>query len=81
MLSFAAFESIDVSASPESVEAWTAKEEHAQWEQVHDVTVMDIYNIKMKQCEYDQSMIVLPNRLISCYSSILSVTVQKYFSS
>jgi hypothetical protein len=71
MLSFAAFESIDVLASPESVEAWTAKEEHAQRERVHDVTVMDIYNIKMKRCEYDQSMIVLPNRLISCYSSVL----------
>jgi hypothetical protein len=48
MLSSAAFESINVSTSPKSVEAWTAEEEHAQQERVHNVTVMDIYNIKMK---------------------------------
>jgi hypothetical protein len=75
MLSFAAFESINASASPESIEAWTAEEEHAQQERVHDVTVMDIYDIKMKRCESDQSMIVLPNIMLQSHP------VQKYFSS
>jgi hypothetical protein len=75
MLSSAAFESIDVSASPECVEAWTAEEERAQRERAHDVTLMDIYDIKMKRRESDQSMIVLPNIRLQ------SRLVQKYFSS
>ncbi|KAH8993769.1 hypothetical protein EDB92DRAFT_1815425 [Lactarius akahatsu] len=49
-LSAAAFESISVSASPERVQAWDAEEEHTQREQSRDVKVMDIYDIKMKQC-------------------------------
>jgi hypothetical protein len=65
MLSVAAFESIDVSASPESVEAWTAEEVHAQRERAHNVTVMDIYDIKMKRCESDHFIIVPPNRFQS----------------
>jgi hypothetical protein len=56
MLSSEAFESINESASPESVKAWTAEEEHAQRERRHNVTVMDIYDIKMKKCESDQSI-------------------------
>ena len=48
MISAAAFESINVLASPESVEAWSAKEEYAQREKGHDVKVMDIYDIKRK---------------------------------
>jgi hypothetical protein len=78
MLSSAAFESINVSASPESVEAWTAKEEHAQREQAHDVTVMDIYDIKIKRCKSNQSMIVLivlPNIMLQSHP------VRKYFLS
>jgi hypothetical protein len=74
MLSSAAFESINVSASPKSVEAWTAEEEYAQRERAHNVTVMNIYDIKMKRCESDQSMIALPNIL-------QSPPVRKYFSS
>ncbi|KAH9013467.1 hypothetical protein EDB85DRAFT_1876985 [Lactarius pseudohatsudake] len=48
-LSAAAFESISVSANPERVQAWGAEEEHAQRERGHDVKVMDIYDIRMKQ--------------------------------
>jgi hypothetical protein len=55
--SAAAFESINASASPDSIKVWTAKEENAQREQGHDVKVMDIYDIKMKQCEFNHSRI------------------------
>ncbi|KAI9432452.1 hypothetical protein H4582DRAFT_1821080 [Lactarius indigo] len=48
-ISTAAFESINVLASTESVEAWSAEEEYAQRERGHDVKVMDIYDIKRKQ--------------------------------
>jgi hypothetical protein len=61
MASTEAFESINVSASPESVESWIAEEAHAQRERVHNVAAMDIYDIKMKRCESDNSMIFLPN--------------------
>ena len=47
-LSTAAFESINVSASPESVQVWSTEEENAQREQHCDVKVMDIYDIKTK---------------------------------
>lgn len=59
-LSSAAFDSINSSASPESVQTWSAEDEHAQRERVKDVTVMDIYDIKMKQCKQSvHSVIVL----------------------
>ncbi|KAN0135937.1 hypothetical protein V8E53_006389 [Lactarius tabidus] len=48
-LSEAAFDSINVSAKPDSVLLWTAKEENAQREQGCDIKDMDIYNIKTKQ--------------------------------
>ncbi|KAI9436339.1 hypothetical protein H4582DRAFT_1816946 [Lactarius indigo] len=48
-ISTAAFESINVLASTESVEAWSTEEEYAQRERGHDVKVMDIYDIKRKQ--------------------------------
>ena len=50
-LSATAFESINASASLESVRVWSTEEENAQREQHRDVKVMDIYDIKMKQCE------------------------------
>jgi hypothetical protein len=50
-----------VSAAADSIEAWSAEEEHAQKERVRDVTVMDIYDIKMKQCESNRFMLVLPD--------------------
>ncbi|KAH9069437.1 hypothetical protein EDB83DRAFT_2314461 [Lactarius deliciosus] len=49
MLSVAAFESINSSASSESVEAWSTQEAKAQRERAQDVTTMDIYDIKMKR--------------------------------
>jgi hypothetical protein len=57
-LSTAAFESISASASPASVDAWSAEEEHAQSERGGDVKVMDIYDIKMKRCESGRSAII-----------------------
>ena len=56
-LSVAAFETINASAKPESVLAWTAEEENVQRERGHDVKVMDIYDIKTKQCEPSQALI------------------------
>ena len=56
-LSATAFESINASASQESVQIWSTKEENAQRERHCDVKVMDIYDIKMKQCESAHSMI------------------------
>ena len=53
----AAFETINASAKPESVLAWTAEEENVQRERGHDVKVMDIYDIKTKQCEPSQALI------------------------
>ncbi|KAH9020129.1 hypothetical protein EDB85DRAFT_1872687, partial [Lactarius pseudohatsudake] len=49
VLSAAAFESINSSASSESVEAWSTQEVQAQRERAQDVTAMDIYDIKMKR--------------------------------
>jgi hypothetical protein len=57
-LSAAAFETINASASPDSVEIWSAEEGHAQRERHRDVKVMDIYDIKMKQCESGRSTVV-----------------------
>ncbi|KAF8265997.1 hypothetical protein EI94DRAFT_1587129 [Lactarius quietus] len=48
-LSVAAFESINASASSNSVQVWSAEEENALREQHRDVKVMDIYDIKTKQ--------------------------------
>ena len=53
-VSVAAFESINASARPESVDLWSAEEEQAQGKRGHDVKVMDIYDIKMKQRESSQ---------------------------
>jgi hypothetical protein len=55
--STAAFESINALASPDSIKVWTAEEENAQNEQGHDVNVMDIYDIKTKECEFNYPMI------------------------
>jgi hypothetical protein len=50
-LSAAAFEDINESASPQSVQNWTAEEENAQKERHWNVKAMDIYDIQTKQCE------------------------------
>jgi hypothetical protein len=69
-----AFESINESASPESIEAWTVEEARAQQERAHNVTAMDIYDIKMKRCESDHFIILVvqPDRF-------QSLPVQKSF--
>jgi hypothetical protein len=67
-LSTAAFESISSSASPESVNVWTAEEEYAQSERSHDVKVMDIYDIKKKPCEFGLLCNIFC--LTSCFSPI-----------
>jgi hypothetical protein len=53
MLSSAAFDNINGSASTNSIRAWAAEEEHAKKERARDVTVMDIYDIKMKRREFN----------------------------
>jgi hypothetical protein len=60
--SVAAFESMNSSASQESIDAWSAEEKRAQRERVQDVTVMDIYDIKVKQRKPDHHhTLVLPD--------------------
>jgi hypothetical protein len=55
MLSSAAFESINGSASADCISVWVEEEEHARRERMHDITVMDIYDIKMERREFDYS--------------------------
>jgi hypothetical protein len=64
-MSAAAFESINSSATLESIEAWSAEEEHAQMQRACDVSAMDIYDIKIKQCGSNRSIIVLPDIMSS----------------
>jgi hypothetical protein len=61
MLSSAAFDDIDRSASVDSTGIWAAEEARAHRERIRDVTVMDIYDIKMKRREFDHSALVLLN--------------------
>jgi hypothetical protein len=58
MLSSEAFDNIDRSASADSIMVWAAEEERAKTERIRDVTVMDIYDIKMERREF-QSIILL----------------------
>jgi hypothetical protein len=73
MLSSAAFDNIENSASEDSTQVWAAEEEHAQKERVHDVTVMDIYDIKMKRREFDHPALVM------FYDWLQSLLGRKYF--
>ena len=59
MLSSAAFDNIDRSASTDSIRIWAAEEERAKRERIRDVTAMDIYDIKMERREFDHSTLVL----------------------
>ena len=61
MLSAEAFESINALATLENIKIWSTEEEHTQREGVHDVAIMDIYDIKMKRCECNQAMLVFPD--------------------
>jgi len=64
MLSSAAFDNIDRSASSDSIIAWAAEEEHAKTERIRDVTVMDIYDIKMERRKFGHSTLVLIDNLL-----------------
>lgn len=72
-LSSAAFDSIDSSASADSIRIWAAEEERAKRERAHDVTVMDIYDIKMERREYNYLTLVLPDLWLQ------SLLERKYF--
>jgi hypothetical protein len=73
MLSSAAFDNIDGSAGAESTRVWAEEEENAKRERACDVSAMDIYDIKMKRRESDDSTLLsLDNR----FQSLLG---QKYF--
>jgi hypothetical protein len=75
MLSSVAFDNIDGSASADSIRVWTEEEEHAKRERVRDVTVMDIYDIKMERREFNHSTLAF-----SFFDSwIQSLLGQKYF--
>ena len=52
MLSLAAFDNINGSASADSIMVWDAEEKHAKKERMRDITVMNIYDIKMKRHEF-----------------------------
>jgi hypothetical protein len=60
-LSATAFDSINSSADPDSVKVWSAEEKYAQRERVRDVTVMDIYDIKMKRRELIHITLAVPD--------------------
>jgi hypothetical protein len=49
MLSLAAFDNIDRSASTDCMWVWSQEGEHARREYINNVTVIDIYDIKMKK--------------------------------
>ena len=68
MLSSAAFDNIDRSASTDSIRIWAAEEERAKRERIRNVTAMDIYNIKMERCEFDHSTLVLLTASFSPFS-------------
>jgi hypothetical protein len=73
MLSAAAFGSIESSASADSISVWAEEEEHARRERIHDVTVMDIYDIKMKRREFVCSSLLFFDNWLQ------SLLGQKYF--
>jgi hypothetical protein len=56
--SAAAFERINESASPDSVQVWSTEEENAQLGRHCDVKVMDIYDIKEKKRKSSHSTII-----------------------
>jgi hypothetical protein len=74
----AAFDNIDRSASTDSIRIWVAEEERAKTERICDVTVMDIYDIKMERREFDHSTLVLfDNWLVPSRAEILLELTEK----
>jgi len=53
MLSSAAFDSINGSASADCISIWAGEEENARREPMCNITVIDIYDIKMERREFD----------------------------
>ena len=72
-LSSAAFDNIDGSASETSTSAWAAEEERAKMERARDITVMDIYDIRMERREFDRYTLASINNLLQ------PLLGQKYF--
>ena len=58
MLSLAAFDNIDALASTDSIGVWAEEEKNARRECIHDITVMDIYDIKMERRKFDHSTLL-----------------------
>jgi len=58
MLSLVAFDSINGSASADCISIWAEEEEHARRGRMYDITVMDIYDIKMERREFDHSTLL-----------------------
>jgi hypothetical protein len=73
MLSSAAFDNIDKSAYADSTRAWAKEEEYAKREHIHNVAVMDIYDIKMKRHEFHHATSLLLKNWLQ------SLLRQKYF--
>jgi len=73
MLSLAAFDKIDGSASTDSVRTWAKEEEHAKRERICNITAMDIYDIRMERCEFDHST------LLCLENWLQTLIVQKFF--
>ena len=73
MLSSVAFESIDRLAGTDSTAVWAEEEEYAIREHGRDVTVMDIYDIRMEKHKFNHS------NLLSCDNWLQSLLRQIYF--
>ena len=73
MLSSAAFDNIESSASADSISVWAEEEEHSRRERICDVTVMDIYDIKMERHKFDCSSLLFFDDWLQ------SLLGQKYF--
>jgi len=73
MLSSAAFDNIESSASADSISVWAKEEEHSRRERIRNVTVMDIYDIKMERHEFDCSSLLFFDDWLQ------SLLGQKYF--
>ena len=63
-LSSVAFDKINGLAAADSITIWAAEEKHAKRERLHDVTVMDIYNIRMERRKFDYYALGFPDKLL-----------------
>ena len=63
-LSSVAFDKINGSAAADSITIWAAKEKHAKRECLYNVTVMDIYDIRMERRKFDYYALGFPDKLL-----------------